>query len=174
MTQCTFPDCHALAVAFRTADAEGEVESGGGDVSVEDCPEVRRMRARARVARKAEKSSTRMMARRTNAGTEPAAARPHTVAKARSLSNQARLRQLSTPRIQAKLEIGAVDDPLEHEADRVAERVMRMPDPALVVRASPQRISRKCTACEEEEKGKGANEARRSGGRRGRGAGRGA
>ena len=32
--------------------------------------------------------------------------------------------------IQAKLEVGAVDDPLEREADRVAEQVMRMPDPA--------------------------------------------
>ena len=32
--------------------------------------------------------------------------------------------------IQAKLEVGAVDDPLEREADRVAEQVMRMPEPA--------------------------------------------
>lgn len=31
--------------------------------------------------------------------------------------------------IQAKLEVGAVDDPLEREADRVAEQVMRMPEP---------------------------------------------
>ncbi len=31
--------------------------------------------------------------------------------------------------LQAKLEVGAVDDPLEREADRVAEHVMRMPDP---------------------------------------------
>ena len=30
--------------------------------------------------------------------------------------------------IQAKLEVGAVDDPLEREADRVAEQVMRMPE----------------------------------------------
>jgi len=29
--------------------------------------------------------------------------------------------------IQAKLKVGAVDDPLEREADRVAEQVMRMP-----------------------------------------------
>lgn len=32
--------------------------------------------------------------------------------------------------MQAKLEVGAVDDPLEHEADRVAEQVMRVPDAA--------------------------------------------
>ena len=31
--------------------------------------------------------------------------------------------------IQAKLEVGAVDDPLEREADRVAEQVIRMPEP---------------------------------------------
>ena len=32
--------------------------------------------------------------------------------------------------IQPKLQVGAVDDPLEREADRVAEQVMRMRDPA--------------------------------------------
>jgi hypothetical protein len=31
-------------------------------------------------------------------------------------------------RLQAKLEVGAVDDPLEREADHAAEQVMRMPD----------------------------------------------
>jgi hypothetical protein len=41
--------------------------------------------------------------------------------------------------VQAKLEIGAVNDPLEHEADHVAEQVMRMPSVALhaSVNASP-------------------------------------
>jgi len=60
------------------------------------------------------------------------------------------------PRIalQRKLAIGAVDDPLEHEADRVAEQVMHMTDPALVSHASPLRLNRKCAECEEEEKGK--------------------
>ena len=33
--------------------------------------------------------------------------------------------------IQAKLEVGAVDDPLEREADRIAEQVMRMPKPQI-------------------------------------------
>lgn len=33
------------------------------------------------------------------------------------------------PTIQPKLEIGAVADPLEYEADRVGDQVMRMPDP---------------------------------------------
>ncbi len=63
------------------------------------------------------------------------------------LGNQALLR-----RLQPKLTIGAVNDPLEHEADAVAEQVMRMPDPATTLSASPLRISRKCAACEEEEK----------------------
>ncbi len=48
-----------------------------------------------------------------------------------------RMSALSWP-LQAKLEIGEVNDPLEHEADRVAEQVMRMPDPA-----SPVVVSRR-------------------------------
>jgi hypothetical protein len=50
--------------------------------------------------------------------------------------------------IQAKLKVGAVNDPLEREADRVAEQVMRMPAPT----SAPPQVSRKCDACEEEEK----------------------
>ena len=53
--------------------------------------------------------------------------------------------------IQPKLTIGAVNDPLEHEADRVADQVMRMPDPDVSVAAAPPRVSRKCAGCEEEE-----------------------
>lgn len=34
--------------------------------------------------------------------------------------------------LQRKLEVGAVDDPLEHEADRMAEHVMRMPSAAAI------------------------------------------
>jgi hypothetical protein len=63
---------------------------------------------------------------------------------------------LSAPRlpgiIQPKLPIGDVSDPLEHEADRVADQVMRMPDPDLSITGAPPQISRKCAACEEEEK----------------------
>jgi GH24 family phage-related lysozyme (muramidase) len=57
--------------------------------------------------------------------------------------NQAVLHQLSAaqPRLQAKLQIGAANDPLEHEADQVAESVMRM--------AAPSTLRRKCGACEE-------------------------
>jgi len=46
--------------------------------------------------------------------------------------------------IQPKLSIGAVDDPMEHEADAVADKVMRMPETNF--------IQRNCAHCEEEEK----------------------
>jgi hypothetical protein len=46
--------------------------------------------------------------------------------------------------IQPKLSVGAADDPFEHEADAMADRVMRMPDTSF--------IQRKCASCEEEEK----------------------
>src|SRR6202044_868866 len=46
---------------------------------------------------------------------------------------------------------GPVDDPLEHEADRAADQVMRMPDGQLSIAAAPLQISRKCAACEEHE-----------------------
>lgn len=48
--------------------------------------------------------------------------------------------------LQRTLEVGAIDDPLEHEADRVADQVMRMPAPDAVTR--PQ-SSRTCDECEE-------------------------
>jgi hypothetical protein len=53
--------------------------------------------------------------------------------------------------IQPKLMVGAVDDPLEHEADRVADQVMRMPVPEVARGGGPPQVSRKCAACEEEE-----------------------
>lgn len=46
--------------------------------------------------------------------------------------------------IQCRLSVGAPDDPLEQEADYMADRVMRMPEPAF--------IQRRCAHCEEEEK----------------------
>jgi hypothetical protein len=58
--------------------------------------------------------------------------------------NQAQLR-----RLQAKLKVGAVNDPLEHEADRVADLVMSGLE--VSVAAAPPQISRKCTDCEEEK-----------------------
>src|SRR5882724_205955 len=59
--------------------------------------------------------------------------------------------------IQAKLKISRAGDAYEQEADRVADQVMRMPDPATTYEAGlshqpevPQ-IQRLCTDCEEEE-----------------------
>ena len=53
--------------------------------------------------------------------------------------------------LQRKLIVGEVDDPLEHEADRVADQVMRFPDRALSIGPAPLQVSRKCAACEEDE-----------------------
>ena len=66
-----------------------------------------------------------------------------------AFGNQALLR-----RLQPKLTVGAVDDPLEREADRVADQVMRMPEPGPgpTVSASAPRVSRKCAGCDEEDK----------------------
>jgi outer membrane protein OmpA-like peptidoglycan-associated protein len=54
--------------------------------------------------------------------------------------------------LQPKLRIGAVNVPLEHEADRVADHVMRMPAPEGTLSSAPEQVSRKCAECEEEEK----------------------
>ena len=58
--------------------------------------------------------------------------------------------------IQFKLTIGAKDDPLELEADTMADQVMRMPAESFVQRKCAQceeeeRVQRKCSQCEEEE-----------------------
>lgn len=50
--------------------------------------------------------------------------------------------------IQAKLQLGAVNDPLEHEADHVADRVVRTADPAaptLPLTSGAPRLQRKCS-----------------------------
>ena len=62
--------------------------------------------------------------------------------------------------IQPKLVVGQVDDPLEHEADRVAEQVMRDPGQAVSLTAASPQLSRKCAACEEEENSLRMNPAR--------------
>ena len=46
--------------------------------------------------------------------------------------------------VQCKLAIGAPDDPLENEADAMADKIMRMPEQNF--------IQRKCADCQEEEK----------------------
>jgi len=81
------------------------------------------------------------------------------------IGNQAMLRRLSQtrPHVQYKLEIGAVSDPLETEADRVAEHVMRVPGPPVEATAAVAAgsvgiahgavgLHRKCAACEDEDR----------------------
>ncbi len=67
---------------------------------------------------------------------------------------------LRAPSLQAKLTVGAANDPAEHEADRIAEQVMRMPDrdiaagdagmPPSVFSAAALGAQRQCSSCEEE------------------------
>jgi hypothetical protein len=61
--------------------------------------------------------------------------------------------------IPAKLAVGRVDDPLEHEADSIADQVMRISDAGLSIIGTPPQLSRKCAACEEELQKEGAGAA---------------
>ncbi|UWZ82855.1 eCIS core domain-containing protein [Occallatibacter riparius] len=78
--------------------------------------------------------------------------RPASTVQSAVIGNQAMLRRLSrsSPHLHRKLAIGAVHDPLEAQADHVADRVMRMPEPAGANRNNI--LQRKCAECEEEEK----------------------
>jgi hypothetical protein len=68
----------------------------------------------------------------------------------RSIGNRGMMQFLRSAHIQPKLTVGPVDDEYEREADRVADQVMRMPDPASAASAqrSTLRVQRKCVACE--------------------------
>jgi hypothetical protein len=69
---------------------------------------------------------------------------PPLVARSHSISN-------IPPLIQPKLKIGAPNDKYEQEADRVADQVMRMPEPrAVQTQTSSPQIQRLCPECEEE------------------------
>src|SRR5690242_16144528 len=78
----------------------------------------------------------------------------------RAIGNQATLRRLSAPArnlsgsvpgiIQPKLVVGEANDPLEHEADRIADQVIRMPLSVRTDRGAA--LQRKCAACEEAER----------------------
>jgi hypothetical protein len=52
--------------------------------------------------------------------------------------------------VQTKLVVGSVNDPLEHEADRTADLVMRMSD-ASATAGSGANLQRRCAGCEGEE-----------------------
>jgi len=88
---------------------------------------------------------------RTN---DPAAS---TLGMYETLGNQAMQRLLRSGAIQTKLAVGQPGDPYEQEADRVADQVLRMPEPAapegVTAPASGEEplIQRMCTECEVEE-----------------------
>lgn len=71
-------------------------------------------------------------------------------------SNQS-FKQNCSSIIQTKLKIGQPNDKYEQEADRVAEQVMRMPDPLsqvseqVSVKAQTCQVQKKCAKCEEED-----------------------
>jgi hypothetical protein len=63
-----------------------------------------------------------------------------------AIGNQAMLGRLA----QAKLFVGSANDPLEHEADRVAEHVTRAPGSERAISTTAPQLSCKCAAREEE------------------------
>lgn len=57
-------------------------------------------------------------------------------------------------KLQTKLSIGAVNDPLEHEADAMADKVMSMQQVPPATNTASTAIQRKCAECEEDEEKK--------------------
>lgn len=53
--------------------------------------------------------------------------------------------------VSPKLKVGSPSDPLEAEADQMADRVMRMPMANTKTRRSGERVQRKCSACEQDK-----------------------
>jgi hypothetical protein len=75
--------------------------------------------------------------------------------RAPSLERAEIRRILHGPRLQTNLTVGAPDDACEREADRVADAVMRMPEPGVVrhglgQHTGQERLQRVCPECEEE------------------------
>jgi len=77
---------------------------------------------------KAQKAPARASRLRSQPARSPTAAHP-LLGLQRSAGNQALGRLIGSPYIQTKLQVSAPGDPFEQEADRVADTVMRMPQP---------------------------------------------
>lgn len=95
-------------------------------------------------------------AHRAPAGSLPGAAQT----LQRALGNRGLARMLGAQPLQPRLEVSQPHDEYEQEADRVADEVMRMPEPAAAVppSGSPPRIQRLCAACEEDVQRNAASE----------------
>src|SRR3712207_5763671 len=75
------------------------------------------------------KSSETVAARPDRTATHPSRADNPLLDRQRTLGNQAVQRLLLAGALQAKLRVGQPNDVHEQEADRVADTVMRMPEP---------------------------------------------
>jgi len=96
------------------------------------------MNGRATIVNKTSEVAKRTPASKTNITrfSQPAASSVNNITiLQRSIGNQAVGRLYRAGLIQAKLTIGAPNDIYEQEADRVADQVMRMPEP--IVQAKP-------------------------------------
>src|SRR5258705_11242152 len=69
----------------------------------------------------------------------------------RSIGNSATQRLIRSPYIQTKLQVSSPDDPLEQEADRTAETVMRMPEPCVSTRVHAKPRSTRITRLAQRE-----------------------
>ncbi len=70
-----------------------------------------------------------------------------------TLGNQAIQRLYKSGKLQAALKIGQPNDPYEQEADRVADRVVRMPEPGTVeisAQSNGRSVQRVCAPCAQE------------------------
>ncbi len=68
----------------------------------------------------------------------------------RTIGNQAVENMIRSGSLQAKLRIGPPGDKYEQEADRVAEAVVRMPEPHAISSGTPY-IQKACPTCEEQD-----------------------
>lgn len=81
----------------------------------------------------------------------PEILRPPGTATPQPMGNQAALRTRSGGILQAKLTVNQPNDPYEQEADRIADQVMRMPDPTLQRKCACDGGCPKCKAGETQE-----------------------
>jgi outer membrane protein OmpA-like peptidoglycan-associated protein len=101
------------------------------------------------IARLQRAVGNRTVARLIAQGVDPVARRAHQAVVQRKCAEC----EKEHDTIQPKLAVGPADDEYEREADRVAEHVMRMPDPvSRALQRTPAIVQRVCKECEEEDK----------------------